>query len=265
MHQLPGGFWGPLWYQGFLRIRGKKRLVAISKALRAALGQEYKPVLPENQVVVAPSGVDLERFVDLPDPQTARKKLELPAGWTAVCTGHLYPGRGMEFVIELARHMPDDHFLWVGGDPRDVENWQSTLLQHQLQNLALTGFIPNQDLPYYQAAGDALLIPYERTFSNSGGEDISSVSSPMKIFEYMTSGRVIVSNDLPVLREILNEDNAILCPPGDVNAWVRALRKIQSDPGSGLKLAIQARQDVEKYSWVERSHSILLDFMDEIK
>lgn len=262
MHQLPGGSFGALWYRLFLLLPGRKRLVPITRALMLALEKKFHPVLPESQVVVAPSGVDLDRFNDLPDPETARARLKLPSGWTAVCSGHLYAGRGMELIAKLAGRMPDVNFLWVGGTSQDVETWRKRMSAAGLKNVNLTGFIPNRELPLYQAAADALLIPYSRGFTNSGGENISNVSSPMKIFEYMAAGRIILSSDLPVLREVLNEANAILCPPEDADAWEQSLRQVQADSRNEKLLASQARRDVEKYSWVERCRLILAGFME---
>jgi glycosyltransferase involved in cell wall biosynthesis len=262
MHQLPGGSFGPLWYRLFLRLRGRKRLAPITQALKLALENKYQLVLPERQVVVAPSGVDLERYGDLPDPESARSRLNLPAGWTAGCSGHLYPGRGMELVVELAKRMPDVHFLWAGGSRQDVDAWQARLDQLNIKNLTLTGFVPNSELPLYQAACEALLIPYDANFTNSGGENISAVSSPMKIFEYMAAGRVILSSDLPVLGEVLNRTNAIMCQANDADDWEKALRQIQTDSRPGQKLAAQARRDVEKYSWETRCRRLLAGFLE---
>jgi len=262
MHQLPGGSFGPVWYRQFLQLPGRKRLVTITHALKLALESKYRPILPESQVVVAPSGVDLDRFADLPDAETARSRLKLPSGWTVVCSGHMYAGRGMQLFAELAGCMPDINFLWAGGTTQDVETWRLHMSAGGFKNVTLTGFIPNSELPLYQAAADALLIPYSRSFTNSGGENISAVSSPMKIFEYMAAGRVIVGSDLPVLHEVLNETNAILCPPEDVQAWEQALRTLQADPDSGQLLADQARQDVEKYSWDARCRLVLAGFLE---
>ena len=262
MHQLPGGSFGPWWYRLFLLLSGRKRLVPITHALKLALEKEYQPVLPESQVVVAPSGVDLERYIDLPDAQTARSQLKLPSGWTAVCTGHLYAGRGMELILELAGRMPDVNFLWIGGTVQDVNYWRTRISELGCPNVTLTGFIPNSELPLYQAVSDALLIPFSRNLTTSGGENTSEVCSPMKTFEYMAAGRVIISSDLPVLREVLNETNAILIPPEYAQAWEQALRRLQVDPGSGQLLATQARRDVEKYTWDARCRTILAGFME---
>ena len=260
MHQLPAGRFGPLWYKLFLRLPGRKLLVPITNALKDSLQEKYIPPLPDGDVVVAPSGVDLDRYQNLPDPVSARQKLDLPQKFTVVCSGHLYRGRGMEMVIELAGCLPAMNFIWAGGTIEDVERWRATILAKGLKNITLTGFIPNQHLPLYQAASDALLIPYEDGFTNSGGENISAVSSPMKIFEYMAAERPILSSDLPVLHEVLNANNVIFCPAGDASAWQKALLDLQSDPIRGKQLARQARRDVEKYSWEERCRSVLIAF-----
>ena len=176
-----------------------KLLVPITHALKNSLEENFRPTLSTHQVVVAPSGVDLDRYQELPDSISARSSLNLLERFTVVCSGHLYRGRGMEMVIDLAERMPEVNFLWIGGTVEDVKIWRSRILARGLQNLTLTGFIPNQHLPFYQAASDVLFIPYEAGFTNSGGENISEVSSPMKIFEYMASERPIFSSDLPIL------------------------------------------------------------------
>lgn len=263
MHQLPSGTFGSTWFRLFLWLGSRKRLVPITHALAHNLQKQYHMSLTSEQVVVAPSGVDLERFANLPDPVSARRQLQLPEGWTAVCTGHLYAGRGLDLVMNLAGRMPKTNFLWVGGSSKDVETGRDLVDKAGLKNMNLVGFVPNSKLPLFQAAADALLIPYTAGFTNSGGEDISAVSSPMKIFEYMASGRVIISSDLPVLHEVLNEKNAIFCPTDNVDAWERTLHDLQINPQAGQQLADQARMDAGKYSWLERSRLILANFKEE--
>jgi glycosyltransferase involved in cell wall biosynthesis len=91
----------------------------------------------------------------------------------------------------------------------------------------------------------------------SGGGDTSAFASPMKMFEYLAAGRVILSSDLPVLREVLNEDNAILLPPEDPRAWDAALQEIRRAPQRAAQLAAKAQKDAQRFSWVERARHAL--------
>ena len=51
----------------------------------------------------------------------------------------------------------------------------------------------------------------------------------MKMFEYMAAGRAIVTSDLPVIREVLNEKSAIFCEPDDLEIGKWKLRNLLAD------------------------------------
>ena len=82
----------------------------------------------------------------------------------------------------------------------------------------------------------------------------------MKMFEYMACRRAILSSDLPVIREVLNETNAVLCPPEDGIAWTDALSALLTDEAKRKALATQAWQDVQPYTWLERARRGLAGF-----
>jgi glycosyltransferase involved in cell wall biosynthesis len=100
-------------------------------------------------------------------------------------------------------------------------------------------------------------MPYQLRVAASSGGDISRYLSPMKLFEYLACERAIISSDLPVLQEVLNSQNAILLSGEDIDSWVGALRKLHLDPALRKKLAIQARQDANLYTWESRATRIL--------
>lgn len=253
VHDLPKGI-GNLWFRLFLAGKGARRLVVITRALWDDLAQRY-PVPAPPFTLLAPDGVDLARYTNLPTPAEARAQLGLPPRFTAGYTGHLYAGRGSDLLLELAARLPEIHFLLVGGNPQDVQ----TLKQRaaQLKNVTLTGFVPNADLPRYQTACECLLMPYSQKIAASSGGDIARYLSPMKLFEYLACGRVILSADLPVLREILNPQNAVLLPPDDVQAWQTALQNLINDPKT--ELAQQAARTAQNYTWLARAAQIMAE------
>ncbi len=193
----------------------------------------------------------------MPSPAQARKELGLAQGITAGYTGHFYAGRGIEILVDLARRFPRAQFLWVGGRPEDVDRWRAALRDNGIKNVTLTGFIENSRLPLYQAAADILLMPYEYAIAGSSGGNSAEICSPMKMFDYLAAGRAILSSDLPVLREVLNEGNAVFCSPKDLPAWERAFDALLDDTELRIKLGAQARRDAQQYGWKERARKAL--------
>ncbi len=260
VHDLPGGVLGPWLFRLFLKGSGARRLVVITASLREALARAVAPLPPYPFTLVAPDGVDLARYEDLPESGEARQLLQLPAlgveRFTLGYTGHLYPGRGVALILDLAAHFPQMNFLLVGGEPSSVESLRRQARDRKLNNVVLTGFVPNAELPRYQAACDVLLMPYQSQVTGSSGGDIAPFLSPMKVFEYLACGRVILSSDLPVLREVLHPQNAILLPPADRAAWIAAVEAVYRDPGLRGRLAAQARQEAQNYTWTARAARI---------
>jgi glycosyltransferase involved in cell wall biosynthesis len=263
-HDIPRGTLGPLMFTAFLRGRGARRLVVITRSLKSDLVQQLGAPNDPRFTVIEPDGVDLSRYEDLPDTITARHAIQEKLNrnlegtrFLAGYTGHFYPGRGVELVLEMAQCLPETMFLLVGGEPQDVQRLGEQIRQKGLSNVTLSGFVPNADLPMYQAACDALLMPYQQQVAASSGGDISRYLSPMKLFEYMACGRAILSSDLPVLQEVLKPDFARLLPSAEVNKWVEALQELDSNPQMRSELGGRAHAAARRYTWEARAQRIL--------
>jgi glycosyltransferase involved in cell wall biosynthesis len=257
LHDRPTGQVGPWIFRQIVRHAGKKRLLFITQALQNVLEREQGVRVHPGEACIAPDGVDLERYQNLPAPAEARRQLGLKDGLTAGYTGHLYPGRGMDVLVALAQAYPQVNFLWVGGRPNDVTQWRTRTLQMGLGNVTLTGFVPNRHIPLYQAAGEILLMPYERSVTVSGGGNTADICSPMKMFEYMAAGRAILSSNLTVLHEVLDEHTAVFCPPENSQDWVSALGLLLEDEDLRSRLGAAALAKVGEYAWQERARKSL--------
>lgn len=256
LHGPPEGLIGPWLFRLFLRLPGEKSLLLITHGLNHILEESYGR-LDRVRPIVFPNGVDLERYKPA---EVIIKEPSAPV--QVVYTGHLYEGRGMQLMADLARNFPMLQFTWIGGHEADVSLWRRRLESDGLTNVELTGFIPNAELPRYQSSADILLMPYEKIIRGSSGGNSAAYCSPMKMFEYMASARAIIASDLPVLREILNENNSILCPPEDLDAWSLALERLANDPGLRQKLGNQAQYDVQAFTWKARLETALKKFTE---
>jgi glycosyltransferase involved in cell wall biosynthesis len=253
VHQPPTGILGKFYFRGFLRSK-LGRIVVISNPLEEKLRHDYSS-LRERAILVAPDAVDLERYKHLPIMRDARIQLGLPPDtFTAGYFGSLVPGRGLALILELAARLPNVSFIICGGESADVEKRRAA---HPQPNIRWSGYIPNAQVPSYQAACDVLLMPYERKVTVQGKGDTSSTMSPMKLYEYMATGRLVLASDLPALRVMLNAENCILLSPDDVAGWEVAIRSAQSDPHPGTRLAAQAKADVSRHTWENRARTIL--------
>jgi glycosyltransferase involved in cell wall biosynthesis len=261
MHSEVTGRLGPWLMRRFWRTSTSRRMLVTTRPLQDAIERVAGMMFPDDAVQVAPNGVDLDRYENLPSPTESRRRIGLEEKATLGFTGHIYPGRGADMLFELAKRIPDVNFLWVGGTPEPLAYWREKVIEAGISNVTMTGFVENIRLPLYQAAAEVLLMPYGRSISASSGQDIAEVINPMKMFEYMAAERAILSADLPVIREVLNEGNAAFCEPGDVDAWEKTLRDLLADTPRRLTLGEQARKDVESYTWVARAERALEGFM----
>jgi glycosyltransferase involved in cell wall biosynthesis len=264
VHDIPQGKIGPRLFRRYLKGRGAVRLVVITQSLRDALSQQIGPCPPPPFLLVAPDGVDLQRYRNLPPPETARQQLQdgklsnFPGNnFTVGYTGHLYPGRGISLILEIAAQLSETTFLLVGGDPSDIERVRGIVSERNLNNVILTGFIANRELPQYQAACDILLMPYQYKVAASSGGNIADYLSPMKLFEYLAVGRAIISSNLPVLQEVLTTENAVLLPPDDLQAWVTAITHLHDHPAARADMAQAAQKTAQNHSWESRARKIL--------
>lgn len=264
VHDLPQGALGTWLFKAFLAGRGARRLVVITHSLLNSLGQRFAAPLDPPFTLVEADGVDLWRYANLPETSLARlllrDKLNRPLDascFVAGYTGHLYPGRGMELILEIAKRLPAVVFLLAGGEPQDVQRVEAQIRQINLRNVILTGFVPNAELPLYQAACDVLLMPYQQRVAASSGGDIAPYLSPMKLFEYLACGRAILSSDLPVLREVLSPDCAMLLPPDEAGIWEKTISDLKDHPEKRSRLGEQARKKAVHYTWEARAGRIL--------
>jgi glycosyltransferase involved in cell wall biosynthesis len=98
---------------------------------------------------------------------------------------------------------------------------------------------------------DVLVIP------NLPSRISAAYTSPLKLFEYMASGRPLVASDLPALREVLRpDDNAVLVAPGSINALAAGIRRVLEDAAFGARLAATARRDAAEYTWDKRAERL---------
>lgn len=236
--------WVPTFFKRFSKASNFLGLIAISSALKKMYVQ--KGTAAEN-IFVAHDGADLK---SLEEQEELKGQYPLNAGYF----GSVFKGRGIEVIIGMAGRMPETGFHIFGGEASDIPG-NPTLPD----NLIFYGFVPPSKVHCYRNSCDVLLAPYqpEVFVSEKQAYSTSTYMSPLKIFEYMSARKAIIVSDMPVLREVLSDDCAMLVPPDDVSCWVDALNQLESEKDKREQLASKAYSLFrEKYSWKQRAGTI---------
>ena len=168
--------------------------------------------------------------------------------------GSVYPGKGADWVARLASVLPEFDFEIVGGDGEAV----SALGVQIPGNLRCRGKVCPAEALRARLDFDILLAPYAERVESAGGSDISRWMSPLKLFEYMASGRPMVCTDLPAIREVITDQhNGLLAKPGDLESWKTKIRRLADDPELAARIGCKALSDFRAdYTWTARARHV---------
>lgn len=233
--------------------RGFRKLVAITSALAGEL-QKHVTVRSRANILVEADGVNLDEYGGeksrpLPDDIADLVGRRPLIGYI----GSLHPGKGAEMLVPVAKRTPALQFMVVGGPDEVAGRYRRQAEAEGVKNIAWLGFRKNVEVPAYVQACDVVLLPNQRSVVLLNRKNIGQWTSPLKLFEYMAAGKIILASDLPVLREVLNPGNSVLCDPEDPSSWVEHLDRICRGDQRYAALADRARKDVEQYSWSRRA------------
>ena len=122
----------------------------------------------------------------------------------------------------------------------------------KINNIIFTGPKPYTLISKYLFASDILLALWSKKVPTM------NYCSPLKLFEYMASGKIILAHDFITIREVIDhKKTGYLVNPDNISFLINALRDILSDE-KYLHMGINARKLVfNKYSWNKRAKLII--------
>lgn len=231
------------------------RIVVITNNLKQELiDLGVKP----DKIIVAHDAVDLEPFEKLEASQeNLRRGLNLPLDKKIVMySGHLYSWKGAHVLALAAKDLdPKSLVVFVGGTDKDITRFKEEFGNEK--NIMIVGRVDFEQVPEYLMAADVLVLP------NSGKERISShYTSPMKLFEYMASGRPIVASKLPSIEEVLNNTNAVLVDPDSPKSLAQGINSLVVDNALADKISNKSLDNAKHYTWTNRAKTIIESFHD---
>jgi glycosyltransferase involved in cell wall biosynthesis len=202
----------------------------------------------------APVGADLIRFNPAVSglPILQKYRITQPL---ILYLGQLHGGQYVELFIrtaaKLLKDYQEDLTFMIVGDGYMAGELKKKSSQLGLDNkLIFTGAIPHELVPQYIAAADVCVACFEEN-------EVTLCKSPLKIVEYLASGKAIVASNVGEVANMLG-NAGILVPPGDITALADGIVKIIQDSNLKENLEKRARSRSEgKYSWQATAENLL--------
>ena len=206
-------------------------LVVVSSAW---LDENTAPYNPRRALIR--NAADYEHFARPPevvfqDPQGRRVigYYGAIAGWFDV-----------ELVAAVARRFADCLVLLVGHDHSGAARKLGGC-----PNVRFTGEAPYAELPYYLYGFDVCLLPFRIS-------PLTLATNPVKVYEYLSAGRPVVSVDLPEIRQF----GDLVQVAGDREAFVAAVGEALFGPRDSAKIARRQAFAAEQ-TWAHRGAELM--------
>ncbi|MBU2540166.1 glycosyltransferase family 4 protein [Patescibacteria group bacterium] len=234
-----------------------KGLATVSDVVKQSF---IKTGFPENKILVLQNGVDIEDFQNLPNKDECRKIFNLVKDKKIVVyCGSLFPDKGIEHILLVAKNIPDVDFLLAGGQDSQIKFWKDFTNSHKIENVQFVKFIERNKAPLFLQVADALIMPY-KTDQKIERMDIST-TSPLKLFEYMATKKPIISTNIPAISRIITHNiDGLLAEPNNIQELSRFVRMVLEDKQLAEKLTNNAYEKIKTYDRKKRCEKILSRF-----
>jgi len=169
-------------------------------------------------------------------------------------TGHLDRWKRPEYLIDMMKHIAENDvaLVFVGGSKEDILRLKQYAESNGLgEKVFFLGWRQPSQVPKYIAFADVLVhySPAPR----------GRPQSPLKIFEYMLSGKPIAAPKAPGIDEVLHDGvNALLFDLSDPADAAEKITLLLKDKELGKILATNARNAaLSKYTYKVRARTLL--------
>jgi len=208
--------------------------------------------LNPSRILTLSNSVDVEAF--LKSPAGGLKKLfgsrvyDLPV---FMYTGSLGQGKGAQFLAAATPSLGNIHVAIIGGNKEEVDRLREAHGKHP--GIFLHPAVPHKDIPGILKDATALVMPYQ----NEGS--LIPYMCPLKMFEYLATGKPVISADLPAIRTALHHgQNALLFEPESVSSLKDQIDQVLMMNAEQIQVLCRKQLDtVARFSWINRAKTIL--------
>lgn len=146
----------------------------------------------------------------------------------------------VDLIAKLAQRFTEHTILLIGAD---TVNAASQLKKYQ--NIIFTGEQPYSELPRYLHAFDVCLLPFKVI-------PLTLATNPVKVYEYLSAGKPVVSVDLPEIRQF----DGLVHAASNHDAFIEAVDVAMSQPSSP-EVILQRQSFAKHQTWFHRAEQLI--------
>jgi glycosyltransferase involved in cell wall biosynthesis len=205
--------------------------------------------IPPEKITVIPNAVDPSRFK--PGQRDSSRLAELGISVDETVIGYvssLRRNEGVDYLLKALRVLLDEGHgvrgLIVGSGPELPFLRQVAADLGIGDHVVFTGSVPNALIGSYYGLIDIFVVPRTR-------ERVNQLVTPLKPYEAMAAGTLVVVSSIPALREVVTDgETGLTFTPEDSEDLARVLQSVLVDRDSRNQLARRGRAwVVEHRSW----------------
>jgi glycosyltransferase involved in cell wall biosynthesis len=225
-------------------------LVAVSQAFQRHF--EKAGVAPE-KVRILPNAEDTSLF-RVRDDISLRSQLKLDGQFVVGFVGSFKAWHGVDFLFKAFGQLRGEdaayHLLLVGEGPMRAALEEETRRLGFQEVVTLVGNVPHEEVPRYLALMDVAVAPYPAV------EDF--YFSPLKVYEYMSGSRAVVASRIGQVAEVIVDGlTGLLYEPGDREALIGCIRRLQAHENLRRELGQNARMACLKNTWRQNAERVV--------
>ncbi len=170
--------------------------------------------------------------------------------------GSLYKSRGIDLILKLSKIDKKNNYYLYG----DLNQLSKSSLNNIPKNLKLKNHIPYRKVSSVLKKMDILLMPYITSITVSGNVgDITNYTSPLKLFDYLCAGKIIICSDFNILKEVIKDkENAIFVKNyKNPYSWKNEILKLRNQLSKQLIISKNNYLLSKRYS-IKRKAQIIL-------
>tara|TARA_B100001057_G_C22867373_1_gene957156 strand:+ start:194 stop:1303 length:1110 start_codon:yes stop_codon:yes gene_type:complete len=201
-------------YFKILNSKNIVNLVFITRSVKNFFFEKYK--IKSRKYSILSSASNIKTFL----PKT-KKKLFLKIGYF----GLVNKSRGINFLCQLSKIDPKNKYFVYGCTSDSVNSFKRKITN---KNIFFHKYVPYKKIKELMCQMDLLILPYEKKVTSSGNVgNIANFTSPMKLFDYLSSSKPIIASSLSVLKEVLvSKKNCIFVENLNIYRWKLVIKRI---------------------------------------